>query len=65
MLELNRLRKVDPDVVDLSDTQLEEVRAKLYEVAQLAFDLWHLNRGGSKNLIGSFPSEDSGRTISL
>lgn len=45
MLSLEHLRKVDPLLEKLTDEQLERVRAKLYELGQLAFETWIKERG--------------------
>lgn len=48
MLSLEQLRKVDPDLEAMSDEELMELRAGLYETAQIAFEAWHAEKGGSK-----------------
>jgi hypothetical protein len=38
MLSLDECRKIDPEIGDLSDEEMLDVRDRLYEIAQLAFD---------------------------
>lgn len=47
MLTLEHLRKIDPRLELLSDEQLEGVRAKLYDLGQLAFETWISERSVS------------------
>lgn len=56
MLELSALRKIDPELSEYSDAQLEEIRTYLYQLAQLSFECWVLEKSDSKNLIGSLTS---------
>lgn len=55
--------KIDPSLADLSVEELEEVRASLYDSAQLAFDVYWTKKYGSKNPTGSFPSLKEGDTL--
>lgn len=52
------MRQIDPHLNDLSDEEVERVRADLYDLAQLAFDVWWERKQGSKNPVGSFASSD-------
>ena len=56
MISLEDLRKIDPDLKNMSDERLFEVRAKLYALGQLAFDSWDKNQPTrdlvSKNPVG-------------
>lgn len=45
MLEFDRIRKLHPELNELSDSELKEAVDALYGFAQLAFDIWN----GSKN----------------
>ena len=47
MLSLEHLRKIDPRLEKLTDEQLEGVRAKLYDLGQLAFETWNKERNVS------------------
>lgn len=58
MLSLEKLRKIDPELEGLSDIELEELRASIYETVQLAYDVWWERRGGSKNPETTFTVED-------
>lgn len=57
MLSVERMRQIDPAFSDLSDSEVEEIRAALYESAQLAFDVYWTRKYGSKYPLGSFPSD--------
>ena len=56
---LNKLRKIDLDVSQLSDDELKEVRLYLYDLGQLIFEEWWEEAGGSKNHVGSLHSDSS------
>lgn len=64
MLSLKELRKIDPDLENVSDAQLRNVRAKLYALGELAFDVWANEKRGpkpvSKNPVGvvTLPDRD-------
>jgi len=62
MLSLEKLRKIDPELANLSDEELTAFRADLYETTQLAFDAWWAERG-SKNPIGSSPAQQELGTL--
>jgi len=53
VISLEDLRKIDPELNDLTDEELEQIRAELYQLGQLAFDVWWLEKDGSKNPVGS------------
>lgn len=40
MLSIERLREIDPELKDLSDEDIEEVRAILYDLGDLIWDVW-------------------------
>ena len=65
MLILDQLRKVAPKFSGASDKELEAVRQALYAMAQLAYEVRHGGRGGSKNPVGLFPAQDEASTLSL
>lgn len=48
MLNIEKLRKIDPDLAHLSDDEILEVRDSLYDLGQLMFDDWLENGDGSK-----------------
>lgn len=56
MLSLEKLREIDPSIAHLSDTELEEIRASLYDSAQLAWEVYVAKKYGSKYPVGLFPS---------
>lgn len=49
MLSLEQCRKIDPELKNLSDEELLEVRDLLYQMGQLAFDNWAKEKWGSKS----------------
>ncbi len=53
MLSLEKIRKIDPELSSLSDTELLEIEGALYAMGQLAFDVWWTRKNGSKNPIRS------------
>lgn len=63
LLSLSQLREIDPSLRLVSDEDLEIVRSSLYEMAQLAFDVWNEGNGGSKYPVGSFTPEAHGSTL--
>ena len=44
MMPLEELRKIDPEVANLSDEELKEIRQQFYDMGQLIFDDWFDNR---------------------
>jgi hypothetical protein len=48
-MTLAQCRKVAPELNDLSDEALLELRDLAYQFAELLFDAWHQERLGSKN----------------
>lgn len=63
MLTLLELRKIDPELANLTDDELTALRADLYQTAQLAFDKWWTEKSGSKNPVGSSPEEPEVSTL--
>ncbi len=52
MLTLEKLRKIDPTFADMSDEELEPIRAELYALGEISFDTWRQETGGFKNPLG-------------
>ena len=65
MLSLEDIRKVDPELADISDAELEEVRATLYELGRLAYDVQVFEKSGSKNPVGSLTVLTNKASINL
>jgi hypothetical protein len=62
MLSIEACRKYLDDK-SLSDAEIEALRADLYEIGGIAFDAWLLEKRGSKNPVGSFPSAKYSDTV--
>ena len=58
MISLQKIRQLEPRLAERSDSELEELRDGLYDVAQLAFEVWWTEKHGSKNPIGLLPQEN-------
>lgn len=56
MITLKQLRQIDPELEHLTDVELEVVRAELYDLANIAFDLCQVQKG-SKNPRGLLSDE--------
>lgn len=52
MLSPDRIKKIDPNLADLSEQDLEKVTKALYDMAQLAFEVWWAEKNGSNNPTG-------------
>lgn len=63
MLTIELLLKIDPQLSELSDAELEDFRAVLYEAAQLSFDVYNPKESGSKNPIWSLTSDKNDDTL--
>lgn len=63
MLSATQVRKIDPALKDLTDKELDDLAASLYETAQLAFDVWWMQREGSKYPVSSLPSSEIEGTV--
>lgn len=63
MLNIDYFRRIDPSLKDVDDAELEEARDALYDVAQLAFEVWHYRKFGSKNPVGLLTSGEEQDTI--
>lgn len=61
MISLEKLRIIDPGLVNVSDEELSSVRDELYGMAQLAFENYWAEKGGSNNPVGLFPNSEDGR----
>ena len=57
MIGLDKLRKIEPDIAQLTDSELEEIRQSFYDFGQLIFEDWLEQKFGSKYPIGSFTNE--------
>lgn len=55
MLSLQQLRKLDPSLAKLADDEVEALREDFYTMAQIAFDVWWEQKGGSNNPVGLSP----------
>lgn len=40
MLSIDHLRNIDPELQNLSDKEVADIRARLYALAELALDCW-------------------------
>ncbi len=49
MFSVEKCRKIDPSLNDLTDDEVIAVMENLYEMAQLAMEDWDRKRKGSKN----------------
>ena len=63
MLTLEKLRKIDPNLAQMSDGDLEALRGALYETAQLAFDAYWEKEDDSKYPVGLLTPEADGATL--
>lgn len=57
-MTLAQCRKVAPELNQLSDEDLLEMRDLAYEYAELIFDAWQEQKAGSKNPRESLTNED-------
>lgn len=48
VLSLEKLREIDPNLLEISDDELVKIKNKFYELGRLIFDDWLENGGGSK-----------------
>ncbi|HXF29742.1 MAG TPA: hypothetical protein VN457_07820 [Chlamydiales bacterium] len=63
MLSIQQMLKIDPELVTLSEGELEEVRTAFYDAAQLAFDVYWAKKHGSKNPRGLLTSNTEDATL--
>ena len=64
MISVEQMRKIDPAVIQMSDEELETLKADLYETVQLAFDVWwQEKKSGSKNPTGLLPVDKTEGSI--
>jgi hypothetical protein len=40
MISLDQFKRIDPDLKNLPEEDIERIRIKLYEIGQFAFDEW-------------------------
>ena len=57
MLSVNQLRKIDPSLKEMTDREIEILREDFYTMAQIAFDFWLEQKGGSKNPVWLSPKQ--------
>jgi hypothetical protein len=57
MISLEKLRKIDVKISDLTDDELEKIRQSFYDFGQLVFEDWHEQKFGSKYPTSSFPNK--------
>ncbi len=65
MLTREQLIKLDPNLAYLSEDDFNKLREALYQTAQLSFEVWWLQKSGSKNPIGLFTLPISKATLPL
>lgn len=58
-LSLSQLRKIDPSLAHLSDERLEAVKAELYGIAQLAFEVFC----AEKQILSTVPKIPLGHSL--
>jgi hypothetical protein len=63
MLSNEKIKKIAPELSNLSDEELEVLRIDMYETVQIAFEAWWLEKFGSKNPTWSFPDSKDGGTV--
>lgn len=63
VLTIKQILKLDPELEALSEEELVELKDALYETADLAFDVWWLQRKGSKNPFGSLHGQVNVATV--
>lgn len=63
MLSREQLLKIDPGLASLTEGEMEELKANLYDFAQLAFEVYWDKRLGSNNPIRSLPQLGQGSII--
>jgi hypothetical protein len=57
------MRQIDPHLKHLSDAEVELLRTDLYEMAQLACEVWWHEKNGSKNPVGLLQDPDNTPTV--
>ena len=63
MLTTEKLKRLDSSLESLSEEELDELRASLYETVQLAYDVWWERRRGSKNPETTFLGDTARATL--
>lgn len=51
MISLKQFRKIDPELSNLSDEEMDKILGSFYELGQIIYEDW-LENSGSKNPIG-------------
>jgi hypothetical protein len=64
MISLSKLRRIDPQLANIPDKELEELRRSMYETVELAYDVWNMRREGSKNPVRSLTLPQDEGTLS-
>lgn len=54
MISIDKIKEIAPELSHLSDQEIEEVRATLYDMGKLAFDSWWSEKRTSRIFYGSF-----------
>lgn len=58
MISIQTILKIDPSLINISVKDLEILKTDMYEIAQLAFEVYWSKKHGSKYPVGSFPSPE-------
>ncbi len=54
MISLEQCKKIDPQLENLSDEDIEKLRDSLYAIAELALESYFDEKSGSKNPVGVY-----------
>lgn len=65
MISLDELRRLEPTLRDASKDTLMEIRAQLYALGELAFDVWQREKTGSNYPQGVVTPEQLNSTIDI
>lgn len=63
VISLADCRKIEPSLSSMSDEEVLAIRDALYERATITTEIWLSDMGGSKNLTGVLPNNDSENSI--
>ena len=55
--------RIEPELANLTQEELEELRSALYETARLGFDVYRSRKHGSKYPTGSLTTEEKEATL--
>jgi hypothetical protein len=53
MISLDECRKIQPELVDLTDEEATKIRELMYGLGRLVFETWNEKKSDSKNPLGS------------